>query len=320
LTRRAGLAVAAVGALVAAGGLSDSALAQADAFPTQPVKLVIPFPPGGSTDVVGRIVAAKMGELLGQSVVVENKAGAGGNIGAAQVAKADPDGYTLLMATVATHAINPALYPTMPYDPVRDFAPVSLLVTVPNVLVVHPSLEAKDVQGLITLLKANAGKYDYASSGIGTPLHLSGEIFKTMAGVEMTHVPYRGAGPAMTDLLGGQVKIMFDNLPASIGQIRKGALRGLAITTTKRSPAHPTCRRWPRPACPATRPTAGTPSSRPPARPSPRSTAWPRPLPTPSPTPWCASAWRTSAPSPSAAARPSSPSTSRRSWRSGVPW
>ena len=234
--RRAGLAIALATAVVACG----PTLAQAaDAFPTQPVKLVIPFPPGGSTDVVGRIVAAKMGELLGQTVLVENKAGAGGYIGAAQVAKSDPDGYTLLMGTVATHAINPALYPKMPYDPVKDFAPVSLLVTVPNVLVVHPSLDAKDVQGLITLLKANAGKYDYASSGIGTPLHLSGEIFKTMAGVEMTHVPYRGAGPAMNDLLGGQVKIMFDNLPASIGQIRQGSLRGLAITTTKRSPAAP---------------------------------------------------------------------------------
>ena len=237
-TRRSGLV--AIAFAVAACGLTGPTPARAaDAFPTQPVKLVIPFPPGGSTDVVGRIVAAKMGELLGQTVLVENKAGAGGNIGAAQVAKADPDGYTMLMGTVATHAINPALYPKMPYDPVKDFAPVSLLVTVPNVLVVHPSLEAKDVQGLIALLKANAGKYDYASSGIGTPLHLSGEIFKMMTGVEMTHVPYRGAGPAMNDLLGGQVKVMFDNLPASIGHIRQGSLRGLAITTTKRSPAAP---------------------------------------------------------------------------------
>lgn len=238
-TRRSGL-TATLAVIAAACGLAGPSPTQAaDAFPTQPVKLVIPFPPGGSTDVVGRIVAAKMGELLGQTVLVENKAGAGGNIGAAQVAKADPDGYTLLMGTVATHAINPALYPKMPYDPVKDFAPVSLLVTVPNVLVVHPSLDAKDVQGLITLLKANPGKYDYASSGIGTPLHLSGEIFKMSAGVEMTHVPYRGAGPAMNDLLGGQVKVMFDNLPASIGHIRQGSLRGLAITTTKRSPAAP---------------------------------------------------------------------------------
>jgi tripartite-type tricarboxylate transporter receptor subunit TctC len=236
ITRRRGLAAAFT---LAAGLLASGPAPAQDAYPTRPVTLLVPFPAGGSTDVVARIVAAKMGELLGQQMVVENRGGAGGNIGAAAVAKAEPDGYTLLMGTVSTHAINSALYPRMPYDPVESFAPVSLLVTVPNVLVVHPSLKAENVQELIALLKAEPGQHNYASSGNGTPLHLSGELFKTMAGVEITHVPYRGAGPAMNDLLGGQVKIMFDNLPASIGQIRQGALRALAITTAERSPAAP---------------------------------------------------------------------------------
>jgi tripartite-type tricarboxylate transporter receptor subunit TctC len=209
------------------------------AYPERPIQLVVPFPAGGSTDVVARIVAAKMGELLGQQMVVDNRAGAGGNVGAAAVSRAEPDGYTLLIGTVATHAINVSLYPKMPYDAVKSFAPVSLLVIVPNVLEVNPELPVKSVQELIDLLKANPGKYDYASSGIGTPLHLSGELFKSMAGVDMVHVPYRGAGPALTDLLGGQVKIMFDNLPSSIGHIRDGKLRALAITTATRSPAAP---------------------------------------------------------------------------------
>jgi tripartite-type tricarboxylate transporter receptor subunit TctC len=237
-TRRRGL-IAAV-ALAAVGFLaSGPAPAQEAAYPTRPVTLLVPFPAGGSTDVVARVVAAKLGEILGQQVVVENRGGAGGNIGAAAVARAEPDGYTLLMGTISTHAINPALYPRMPYDPVESFAPVSLLVVVPNVLVVHPSLEAETVQELVALLKAEPGQHNYASSGNGTPLHLSGELFKTMAGVEMTHVPYRGSGPALNDLLGGQVRIMFDNLPSSIGHIRQGALRALAVTTAQRSPAAP---------------------------------------------------------------------------------
>lgn len=217
---------------------AHSAAAQ-DAYPTRPVTLVIPFAAGGSTDVVGRIVAAKMTEILGKQMVVDNKAGAGGNIGASLVAKADPDGYTLLMGTVSTHGINSALFTKMPYDPVKDFEPVSWLVNVPNVLEVHPSLEVKNVQELIALLKANPGKYDYASSGVGTPLHLSGELFNSMAGVDMVHIPYKGAGPALNDVLGGQVKIMFDNLPSSIGHIRQGSLRALAVTTPERSPAAP---------------------------------------------------------------------------------
>jgi tripartite-type tricarboxylate transporter receptor subunit TctC len=180
-----------------------------------------------------------MTEHLGQQVVVENRGGAGGNIGSAAVARAEPDGYTILMATVATHALNPALYKKMPYDPVEDFAPISLLALIPNVLVVNPDFPAKNVKELIDLLKANPGKYSYASSGNGTPLHLSGELFKSMAGVDMVHVPYKGAGPALVDVMGGHVPIMFDNLPPSLEHIRAGTLRGLAVTTKERAPAIP---------------------------------------------------------------------------------
>lgn len=222
------------GLTVAAGAASAQ-----QTFPDRPVRLVVPFAAGGSTDIVARIIAAKMSEILKQQVIVENRAGAGGNAGAAAVARSAPDGYTILMGTVATHAINPALYTKMPYDPVKDFAPVSLLVNVPNVVVVHPSLNVKSVKELIDLLKANPDKYDYASSGIGTPLHLSGALFESMSGTKMVHVPYKGAGPALLDVVAGQVKIMFDNLPSSIGQIRKGAVIGLAVTTKERSPAAP---------------------------------------------------------------------------------
>ena len=216
-----------------------TATATAQTYPDRPVRLVVPFAAGGSTDIVARIIAAKMSEILKQQVIVENRAGAGGNAGAAAVARSAPDGYTVLMGTVATHAINPALYVKMPYDPVKDFAPVSLLVNVPNVIVVNPSLNVKSVKELIDLLKANPDKYDYASSGIGTPLHLSGALFESMSGTKMVHVPYKGAGPALLDVVGGQVKIMFDNLPSSIGQIRKGGVIGLAATTKERSPAAP---------------------------------------------------------------------------------
>ncbi|BCJ89759.1 MFS transporter [Terrihabitans soli] len=219
--------------------LGLAAPASAQSFPDRPITLVIPFAAGGSTDLVGRLIAEKMSEGLGQQVVVENKGGAGGNLGAAAVAKATPDGYTILMATVATHALNPAVYPNMPYDPIKDFAPISLLVTVPNVLVVHPSVPANNAQELIALLKANPGKYSYASSGNGSPLHLSGELFKTMAGVDLVHVPYKGAGPALVDVIGGQVPIMFDNLPSSTQHIRSGKLKGIAVTSPQRAATFP---------------------------------------------------------------------------------
>lgn len=233
LTRRAALA-AAVSALTL---LAPQAFAQA--FPDRTITMVVPFAAGGSTDVVARIVAQKMGDDLGQQVIVDNVAGAGGNIGAQRVAQSEPDGYTILMGTVATHALNPLMLKTKPYDPEKDFAPISLLVIVPNVLVVNPELPAKTVPELIALLKANPDKYAYASSGNGTPLHLSGELFKAMAGVQMEHIPYKGAGPALNDVLGNQVPIMFDNLPSSTPHIKGGTLRALGVTTAERAPSFP---------------------------------------------------------------------------------
>ncbi|WP_232628364.1 Bug family tripartite tricarboxylate transporter substrate binding protein [Methylobacterium sp. Leaf118] len=227
-----------VGGLVAAA-LPNAGLAQQPAYPTRPITLVVPFAAGGSTDVVGRLVAQKMSEILGQQVVVENVVGAGGNVGAARVAKAEPDGYTILMGTVATHALNPLILKRKPYDPVTDFAPVALLAVVPNVLVVNPKLPAKDVKELIGLLKADPGKYNYASSGVGTPLHLSGELFKSMAGVQMQHIPYRGSGPALNDVVAGQVSIQFDNLPSASEFIKAGSLRALAVTTKERAASFP---------------------------------------------------------------------------------
>ena len=230
LTRRATLAAALV------PGLAGAAAAQ---FPDRPITLVIPFAAGGSTDVVGRIVADRMGAALGQQIVVQNVGGAGGSLGAGQVAKADPDGYTILMGTVATHALNPLILKQKPYDPVADFAPVSLLVLVPNVLAVNPELPVNTVQELIDLAKKDPGALAYASSGNGTPLHLSGELFKSMAGVDITHIPYKGSGPALTDVLGNQVPIIFDNLPSASGHIASGKLRGLGVTTKERAPSFP---------------------------------------------------------------------------------
>ncbi len=235
LKRRTALLLAAS----AAAFLSLAGGGHAADFPDRPVTLVVPFAAGGSTDVVARVIAQKMGDALGQQIVVENLAGAGGNLGAARVARAEPDGYTILMGTVATHALNPLILKTKPYDPEKDFAPVSLLVVVPNVLVINPELKVNNVAELIALLKAEPDKYAYASSGNGTPLHLSGELFKRMAGVSMQHVPYKGAGPALNDLLGNQVSIMFDNLPSSSGHIKSGTLKALGVTTAKRAASFP---------------------------------------------------------------------------------
>lgn len=224
------------GSLIA--GLLATAQAYA-AFPERPVTLVVPFAAGGSTDVVARVIAEKMSEDLGQQVIVQNVAGAGGSLGAGNVARAEPDGYTILMGTVATHALNPLILKNKPYDAEADFAPVSLLVLVPNVLVVNPELPAKSVEELLALLKAEPDKWSYASSGNGTPLHLSGELFKSMAGVTMEHIPYKGSGPALNDLLGNQVSIMFDNLPSSSAHIKAGTLKALAVTTAERAPSFP---------------------------------------------------------------------------------
>ncbi|HEY5861743.1 MAG TPA: tripartite tricarboxylate transporter substrate binding protein, partial [Casimicrobiaceae bacterium] len=208
-------------------------------YPTKPVRVVVPFPAGGTTDILARAASQKLSETWGQQALVDNRPGAGGNIGAELVAKAPPDGYTLLMGTVGTHAINASLYPKMPYDHVKDFAPVILVAGVPNVLVVHPSLPVNSVQELIAYAKANPGKLNFASSGSGTSIHLSGELFKVMTGVQMTHIPYKGSAPALTDLVGGQVQLMFDNLPSSLAFIKAGKLRALAVTSAQRSPALP---------------------------------------------------------------------------------
>lgn len=225
----------ALGAFLACFALG--ALGQA--YPSRTIRLVVPFPAGGTTDILARAAAQRLTESLGQPVVIDNRPGAGGNIGSDIVAKSAPDGYTLLMGTVGTHAINPSLYSKMPYDHVKDFIPVVLVAAVPNVLVVNPSLPVHSVGDLIKLAKAKPGAINFASSGSGTSIHLSGELFKTMAHVDMTHVPYKGSAPALTDLIGGQVDVMFDNLPSSLAQIKGGKLRAVAVTSLKRAPALP---------------------------------------------------------------------------------
>src|ERR1700686_270905 len=214
-------------------------LASAQGYPTRPIRLVVPFPAGGTTDILARAAAQKLSTSLGQPVVIDNRPGAGGNIGSDLVAKSAPDGNKLLIGTVGTHAINPSLYSKMPYDHVKDFTPVILVAGVPNVLEVTPSLPVNSVADLIKLAKEKPGEINFASSGSGTSIHLSGELFKTMAGVDMTHVPYKGSAPALTDLMGGQVQVMFDNLPSALPQIKSGRLRAIAVTSLKRAPVLP---------------------------------------------------------------------------------
>ncbi|KQN71504.1 tripartite tricarboxylate transporter substrate binding protein [Devosia sp. Leaf64] len=229
----------AVPALVAGTlALVAPVLAQGD-FPSHPINLVVPFAAGGSTDLVGRIVAEAMSKELGQNVLVVNQAGAGGVVGATAVVDAAPDGYTILMGTIATHALSASLYATPPFDPSADFTPISLLVTVPNVLLVNPDFPAKTVEELIAKLKAEPEEHAYASSGNGTPLHLSGELFKSMTGTDMVHVPYQGSGPALVDALSGAVPIIFDNLPSASEHMKAGTLRPLAVTTLERSASFP---------------------------------------------------------------------------------
>ncbi|WP_026433095.1 tripartite tricarboxylate transporter substrate binding protein [Paracidovorax oryzae] len=214
-------------------------LAAAQAFPSKPITIVVPFAAGGTTDILARIIAQGMGAELGQSVVVDNRAGAGGNIGGQVAARAPADGYTLFMGTVGTHAINAALYKKMPFDPIKDFAPLTRVANVPNLLVANPAQPFKTVQELIAYAKANPGKINFGSSGSGSSIHLSGELFKSMAKVDMQHVPYKGSAPAVTDLLGNQIAIMFDNMPSAIQHVRSGKLRAIAVTTARRSPELP---------------------------------------------------------------------------------
>lgn len=209
------------------------------AWPARPIKMIVGFAPGGSTDVTARIIAQALSERLGQPVLIENRAGAGGNIGADAVAKADPDGYTLLMATSSTFAANPSLYKSLPFDVQKDFAPIAVTAFIPNLLVVNPSVPANNVAELIAYLKANPDKLNFASAGNGTSQHLSGELFNSLAGVRMTHVAYRGGAPAVSDLLGGQVQVIFAPLVEVIQQVRAEKLKALGITTARRSPLLP---------------------------------------------------------------------------------
>lgn len=216
-----------------------AAVAQADTWPGKPIKWIVPFSPGGNSDIIARLVGAKLQVVLGQPVVVENKLGAGGGLGADLVAKSPPDGYTIMSGTIATHAINAALYANLPYDPVRDFAAITLAARVPNLLVIHPDIAAKSVPELIALLKANPGKYTFASAGNGASQHLSGELFKALTGVQMQHVPYKGSPPALQDVMGGNVTMMFDAISTALPLAKSGKLRALAVTTAQRSPIAP---------------------------------------------------------------------------------
>jgi len=215
----------------AALALGTSAVhAQAD-WPTRPVKIVVPFAPGGTTDLTARIVAEQLTQVLKQNFLVENKAGAGGNLGAAEVAKAAPDGYTFLMGTPGTQAINQFLYPKMPYDTAKDLVPVSFVVRVPNVMMVNPGLPAKDLKAFIALAKAKPGSLSYGTPGNGSTGHLSTELFKTQAGVFITHIPYRGSGPMLQDLMAGQVQVSIDNLPSALPLIQSGKLVAIGVTS-----------------------------------------------------------------------------------------
>ena len=225
--------------LLAAALAVFAAQAAADAYPVRPIRLVVAFPPGGGTDIIARSIAQKLTERIAQQVVVDNRPGAGGNIGTDIVAKSAPDGYTLLMGSAGPLAINASLFAKMPFDPIKDLAPVTLAASTPNVLVVHPSLKAATVNELIALARAKPGEINFASSGYGTPAHLAGELFNSMAGVKLVHVPYKGAAPALADLLGGQVQLMFSTMPPALPHVKDGKLRALAVTSTKRSPAAP---------------------------------------------------------------------------------
>jgi len=225
--------------LAAALVLAVASTAHAQPFPSKPIHFVVPYPAGGPLDTVARLLGQKVSESVKQTVIVENKPGAGGNIGADFVAKSAPDGYTILMGAVATHAINPTLYSHIPYDPVKDFAPVTEVAWTPNVLVVNPSLPVTSVKEFIAYAKAHPNQLNFGSGSTGSAGHLAGELFKSMAGVQMVHVPYKGAAPAMQDLIGGQIQLMFDNLASSLGQIRAGRVRALAVTTLKRSSLAP---------------------------------------------------------------------------------
>jgi tripartite-type tricarboxylate transporter receptor subunit TctC len=213
------------------------------AWPNKPVKIVVPFAPGGTTDILARAVAPELFKAFGQQFVVENRAGAGGNLGADVVAKSAPDGYTILMGTVGTHGINRALYPKLPFDPIKDFAPITLVAAVPNVMIVNAdkakAMNINNVNDFIKAAKSHPGQFNMASSGNGTSIHLAGELFKSQTSIFMAHIPYRGSGPALLDLMGGSMDVMFDNLPSAMPLIKSGKLKALAVTSSQRSAAMP---------------------------------------------------------------------------------
>ena len=229
--------------LAAASSLISLPVAAQANWPTKPVRIVVPFAPGGTTDILARAVAPELSKAFGQQFVVDNRTGAGGNVGADIVAKSPGDGYTLLMGTVGTHGINKSLYPKMPFDPQKDFAPITLVAGVPNVMVMNAEKAGKlginSVADFVKYAKSRPGQLSMASSGNGTSIHLSGELFKSQTGIFMTHIPYRGSGPALLDLIGGNVDVMFDNLPSAMPQIKGGKLKALAVTSAQRSAALP---------------------------------------------------------------------------------
>jgi tripartite-type tricarboxylate transporter receptor subunit TctC len=240
--RRGTLKLMVVSCLFATNLITVQAISQT-AWPAKPVKIVVPFAPGGTTDILARAIAPELSKAFGQSFIVENKAGAGGNLGADIVAKSPADGYTILMGTVGTHGINVALYDKMPFDPVKDFAPITLIAGVPNVMVMNADkakqLNINNVADFIKVAKASPGKLNMASSGNGTSIHLAGELFKSMSNTYLVHFPYRGSGPALLDLVGGTMDVMFDNLPSALPHIKSGKLKALAVTSAQRSAVLP---------------------------------------------------------------------------------
>lgn len=225
--------------LVAFSALAFGGAATAQDYPSRPVKIVVPFPAGGSNDIIGRILAQKLGERNGQTFLIENRGGAGGNIGADAVATSEPDGYTLLLTAPPPLTINAALYKSLPYDPAKAFAPIALVASVPIVLAVHPSVEANNVTELIALAKAKPGTINFGSSGNGSTNHLAGELLKSMTGINIVHLPYRGAAPAMNDLIAGHIPMMFDNIPAVLPQVQGKAIKAIAVAGAKRATALP---------------------------------------------------------------------------------
>jgi len=225
--------------MLVALGCAIAGIAAAQSYPSRVIRMIVPFPPGGGSDYMARVIQSRLSDSLGQQIVIDNRGGAGGTVGSDMAAKATPDGYTIVMGSVATHAIASTLYKKLPYDPIKDFTAIAPVGSMPHILVVHPTLNVKTAQELIALAKAKPGEVNYASAGSGSVGHLTVELFKSMAGIDLRHIPYKGSGPALADLAGGQVKVMFDTLPTGLPHVKSGRLRGLAVSSAKRAPAAP---------------------------------------------------------------------------------